>query len=106
MEGDARSYGFELKTQAGMVTPRHFCLVSVTFAHAPPAGGAASSPTLSGTGGPHGSFVDAAALTADRTYRVQVSQAALLPASVPVPPFDPMKVLAELLRRYEGMKRD
>lgn len=102
MASDARIYGFELRTQPTMVAPRHFCLVSVTFTHASPTEDVPSSPALSSTAGPNGSFVDASARTADRAYRVRVSQAVLLPVSVRIPPFDPMKTLAELLRRYES----
>lgn len=101
-EGAARTYGFVLRTQPGMVPPRHFCLVSVMFSHASPTEDAASSPTSSSTAGPNGSFMDASAQTMDHAYRVRVSLAMLLPVGVQVPTFDPMKTLTELLRRYES----
>jgi hypothetical protein len=103
-EGDARTYEFELKPQPGMVQPRHFFLVLISFTHAPSSKASANAPSLSSTAGPNGSFVEASATTADNVYQVRVSQAMLLPDSVQILSFDPMGVLTNVLHRYETLK--
>lgn len=95
-----RSYTFELKAQPGMKANRHFHLITITWAPAGSFGGTKGAPRIKSTFGPGGSIIDAAAQTADGRFDVQVSEAMLLPDTVPVPPFDLTVAAASLARGY------
>lgn len=101
-EEGMRTYAFRLSPQPGMDPARHFNLVTVTWA---PAGRFVKSPatavTTSGSGGPHGGFVDGFAQTADRAYDVRVTQGSLLPDGVEAPAVDVEKTAANMVRLYE-----
>jgi hypothetical protein len=103
-EKNTRTYTFELKPQPGMVTPRHFFLILVSFTHLSGSPTTTAAPSMESTGGPNGSFVEASGTTADSLYAVRVSQAMLLPDCVRLSPFDPKKALIEVLHRYETWK--
>jgi hypothetical protein len=100
-EENTRTYTFELKPQPGMVTPRHFFLVLVSFTHLSGSPRTTAAPSMVSTGGPNGSFVEASGTTADSVYAVRVSQAMLLPDGVRLSPFHPQRALVEVLHRYE-----
>lgn len=104
-EDGLRTYAFQLSPQPAMDPARHFNLVTVTWA---PAGrfvksaGTAVGP--SGSGGPHGGFVDGFAQTADGAYDVRVSNGMLLPDKVDVPAFDVEQAAANMVRLYQAQK--
>lgn len=106
-EDGLRTYAFQLNPQPGMDPARHFNLVTVTWA---PAGrfvrSAATSPGLSGSGGPQGGFVDGFAQTADGAYDVRVSTGMLLPDKVEVPAFDVEQAAVNMIRLYQAQKSD
>jgi hypothetical protein len=95
-EEGRRTYAFQLNPQPGMEEPRHFSLITITWAR-----GGQEAAGLSGVGGPGGGFVDAFAQTHDRAYHVRVSLAELLPNGVLVSRFDVEKTAADLAKLYD-----
>jgi hypothetical protein len=95
-EDGQRAYAFQLMQQPGMEEPRHFHLITITWAR-----GGQPAAALSSVGGPAGGFVDASAQTHDRAYHVRVSLGELLPDSVHIPSFDVEKAAANLAKLYD-----
>lgn len=101
VENGLRGYAFQLRTQPGMEEGRHFQIVGVTWAARVEPAGEAATGEVTGTGGPGGGFVEAAATTADRLYDVRVSLGTLLPNSVQVESIDVRATAQALARRYD-----